>query len=132
MRLEMNDFQSISQYNKWDPYSNMDFKVGPEYSVAIGGPDRDGDIQFKVVKNHRRTFDWYIGFQKIMVIRWLDNDREVKFMIDGKKKISSDYEYMQKIIDYLKKLGQNNFEYIPFDDPADGLDTFDEDDMLDI
>ena len=132
MHLEMNDFNSMFQYNKWDPYSDMDFRTGPEYRVVIDGPDSDGDIHFKVTKNRRKTFDWYIGFQKIMVIRWLDDGKEVKFMLDGTKKLSSDIGYMQKITDYLKKLGQNNFEYIPFDDPAGGLDTFDEDDLLDI
>jgi len=132
MRLEMNDFNSISQYNKWDPYSNMDFKAGPEFSVVIDGPDPDGDILFKVMKNGRKTFDWYIGFQRILVIRWIGDDREVKFMLDGTKILHSDLEYMQKIMDYLERLGQNDFEYIPFDDPADGLDTFGEDDLLDI
>lgn len=131
MRLEMNDFSSISQYNKWVPHTNMNFRASSEYRVAIGGPDSVGDIHFKVMKNGRTTFDWYIGFQKIMVIRWLGTDKEVTFMLDGTRKLRCDHEYMQKIIDYLEKLGQNNFEYIPFE-PAEGLDTFDEDDLLDI
>jgi hypothetical protein len=109
----------------------MDFLAGPEYKVDIGGPDSDGDILFKVMKDGRKTFDWYVGYQSVMVIRWIGTDKEVTFMLDGMRKLRSDHEYMQKIIDYLKNLGQNNFEYIPFE-PAEGLDTFDEDDMLDI
>lgn len=110
----------------------MDFKFGRACRVVIDKPDSDGNILFKVIWDETCTFEWYIGFQSILVLRWLDDDKDVKFMLDGTKELRSDSEYMQKIIDYLKKLGQNNFRYIPFDDPAGGLETFDEDDLIDI
>ena len=73
---------------------------------------RDGDKYLTV-----NDFGWWIGCQHAIRLVW-SNDEEVILKPDRDIIISRDKKRMAEIVDYLRKLIDNKFEYTPFGEPG--------------
>lgn len=71
----------------------------------------DGDAYLSV-----NDFGWWIGCQHAIRLVW-GNDEEVILKPDRDIIISRDKKRMAEIVDYLRKLIDNKFEYTPFGEP---------------
>lgn len=74
--------------------------------------DGDGDAYLSV-----NDFGWWIGCQHAIRLVW-GNDEEVILKPDSDIKIRHDKKRMAEILDYLRKLIDNKFEYMPFGEPG--------------
>lgn len=79
--------------------------------VNIEG-DLDGDAYLSV-----NDFGWWIGCQHAIRLVWGDGE-EVILKPDSDITISHDKKRMAEILDYLRKLIDNKFEYTPFGEPG--------------
>lgn len=61
-------------------------------------------------------FGWLIGCQHAIRLVW-GNGEEVILKPDSDIKIRHDKKRMAEILDYLRKLIDNKFEYMPFGEP---------------
>ena len=73
--------------------------------------DLDGDAYLSV-----NDFGWWIGRQHAIRLVWGDGE-EVILKPDSDITISHDKKRMAEILDYLRKLIDNKFEYTPFGEP---------------
>ena len=73
---------------------------------------RDGDKYLTV-----NDFGWWIGCQHAIRLVWGDGE-EVILKPDSDIIISRDKKRMAEIVDYLRKLIDNKFEYTPFGEPG--------------
>ena len=73
--------------------------------------DIDGDAHLRV-----NDFEWWIGCQHAIRLVWGDGE-EVILKPDSDIKIRHDKKRMTEILDYLRKLIDNKFEYMPFGEP---------------
>ena len=71
----------------------------------------DGDAYLSV-----NGFGWWIGCQHAIRLVW-GNGEEVILKPDSDIKIRHDKKRMAEILDYLRKLIDNKFEYMPFGEP---------------
>lgn len=72
----------------------------------------DGDAYLSV-----NDFGWWIGCQHAIRLVW-GNGEEVILKPDSDIKIRHDKKRMAEILDYLRKLIDNKFEYMPFGEPG--------------
>ena len=61
-------------------------------------------------------FEWWIGYQHAIRLVW-DDGEEVILKPDSDVNIKRDKKRMAEIVDYLRKLIGNKFEYTPFGEP---------------
>ena len=73
----------------------------------------DGDDAYLSVND----FVWWIGCQHAIRLVW-GNGEEVILKPDRDIIISRDKKRMAEIVDYLRKLIDNKFEYTPFGEPG--------------
>ena len=71
----------------------------------------DGDAYLSV-----NDFGWWIGCQHAIRLVW-GGGEEVILKPDSDIKIRHDKKRMAEILDYLRKLIDNKFEYTPFGEP---------------
>lgn len=74
--------------------------------------DGDGDAYLSI-----NDSGWWIGCQHAIRLVW-SNDEEVILKPDSDIKIRHDKKRMAEILDYLRKLIDNKFEYMPFGEPG--------------
>lgn len=74
--------------------------------------DIDGDAYLTV-----NDFGWWIGCQHAIRLVW-DNGEEVILKPDRDITIRRDKKRMAEILNYLRKLIDNKFEYMPFGEPG--------------
>lgn len=86
--------------------------TGRNDSVSIEYYGDDGDAYLSV-----NDFGWWIGCQHAIRLVW-GNDEEVILKPDRDIIISRDKKRMAEIVDYLRKLIDNKFEYMPFGEPG--------------
>lgn len=87
--------------------------TGRNDSVSIEDyADGGGDAYLSV-----NDFSWWIGCQHAIRLVW-GNDEEVILKPDRDIIISRDKKRMAEIVDYLRKLIDNKFEYMPFGEPG--------------
>lgn len=86
--------------------------TGRNDSVSIEYYGDDGDAYLSV-----NDFGWWIGCQHAIRLVW-GNDEEVILKPDRDIIISRDKKRMAEIVDYLRKLIDNKFEYTPFGEPG--------------
>ena len=79
--------------------------------VNIEGDLGGGDAYLTV-----NDFGWWIGCQHAIRLVW-SNGEEVILKPDRDIIISCDKKRMAEIVDYLRKLIDNKFEYTPFGEP---------------
>lgn len=87
--------------------------TGRNDSVSIGDYVDGGDDSYLTVND----FGWWIGCQHAIRLVW-GNDEEVILKPDRDIIISRDKKRMAEIVDYLRKLIDNKFEYTPFGEPG--------------
>lgn len=80
--------------------------------VNIEGDLDGGDAYLSV-----NDFGWWIGCQHAIRLVWGDGE-EVILKPDSDITISHDKKRMAEILDYLRKLIDNKFEYTPFGEPG--------------
>ena len=85
--------------------------TGRNDSVSIEYYGSDGDACLRV-----NDFEWWIGYQHAIRLVW-DNGEEVILKPDRDVNIIRDKKRMAEIVDYLRKLIDNKFEYTPFGEP---------------
>ena len=73
--------------------------------------DIDGDAHLSV-----NDFGWWIGCQHAIRLVWGDGE-EVILKPDSDIKIRHDKKRMAEILDYLRRLVDNKFKYMPFGEP---------------
>ena len=73
--------------------------------------DLDGDAYLSV-----NAFGWWIGCQHAIRLVWSDGE-EVILKPDSDIKIRHDKKRMAEILDYLRRLIDNKFKYMPFGEP---------------
>lgn len=87
--------------------------TGRNDSVSIEDyVDGGGDSYLTV-----NDFGWWIGCQHAIRLVW-SNGEEVILKPDRDIIISRDKKSMAEIVDYLRKLIDNKFEYMPFGEPG--------------
>lgn len=87
--------------------------TGRNDSVSIEDyADGAGDSYLTV-----NDFGWWIGCQHAIRLVW-GNDEEVILKPDRDIIISRDKKRMAEIVNYLRKLIDNKFEYMPFGEPG--------------
>ena len=86
--------------------------TGRNDSVNIEEDLYDGDAYLSV-----NDFGWWIGCQHAIRLVW-GNGEEVILKPDSDIKIRHDKKRMAEILDYLRKLIDNKFEYMPFGEPG--------------
>lgn len=87
--------------------------TGRNDSVSIEYYGDDGGDAYLSVND----FSWWIGCQHAIRLVW-GNDEEVILKPDRDIIISRDKKRMAEIVDYLRKLIDNKFEYTPFGEPG--------------
>lgn len=87
--------------------------TGRNDSVSIEDYVDGGVVAYLSVND----FGWWIGCQHAIRLVW-GNDEEVILKPDRDIIISSDKKRMAEIVDYLRKLIDNKFEYTPFGEPG--------------
>lgn len=80
--------------------------------VNIEGDLDGGDAYLSV-----NDFGWWIGCQHAIRLVWGDGE-EVILKPDSDITISHDKKRMAEILDYLRKLIDNKFDYTPFGEPG--------------
>ena len=75
--------------------------------------DPDGGDAYLTVND----FGWWIGYQHAIRLIWHGGE-EVILKPDSDIKIVRDKKRMAEILDYLRKLIDNRFEYMPFGEPG--------------
>ena len=85
--------------------------TGRNDSVSIEYYGGDGDACLRV-----NDFEWWIGYQHAIRLVW-DNGEVVILKPDRDINIIRDKKRMAEIVDYLRKLIDNKFEYTPFGEP---------------
>lgn len=73
--------------------------------------DSDGDAHLSV-----NDFEWWIGCVHAIRLVWGDGE-EVILKPDSDIKIRHDKKRMAEILDYLRRLIDNKFKYMPFGEP---------------
>lgn len=87
--------------------------TGRNDSVSIEYYGDDGGDAYLSVND----FGWWIGCQHAIRLVW-GNGEEVILKPDRDIIISRDKKRMAEIVDYLRKLIDNKFEYMPFGEPV--------------
>ena len=85
--------------------------TGRNDSVSIEYYGGDGNAYLSV-----NDFGWWIGCQHAIRLVW-GNGEEAILKPDSDIKIRHDKKRMAEILDYLRKLIDNKFEYMPFGEP---------------
>ena len=91
--------------------------TGRNDSVSIEDYVDDGGDSYLTVND----FGWWIGCQHAIRLVW-SNGEEVILKPDRDIIISRDKKRMAEIVDYLRKLIDNKFEYTPFGEPGINLE----------
>lgn len=74
-------------------------------------PDSDDDAYFSTT-----NFGWWIGCQHAIKLTWSSGEETI-LKPDRNVKIKKDKEAQRKILDYLRRLIDNKFKYMPFGAP---------------
>lgn len=115
IHIEVRDYNSASDLD-----DNSSCAFGEIHYTGRGSsdrnyvrePDSDGDAYFATT-----NFGWWIGCQHAVKLTWVNTGEEVILKADKKVKLKKDKEAQKKVLDYLKRLIDNKFKYIPFGEP---------------
>lgn len=70
--------------------------------------DSEGDAYFATT-----NFGWWVGCQHAIKLKWSTGEEAI-LKPDRNVKIKKDKQAQKKILDYLRRLIDNKFKYIPF------------------
>ena len=110
--VKVYDYDTAALLEKRDTPTHAEIRyTGQNDLVNIEEDLADGDAYLSV-----NVFGWWIGCQHAIRLVW-DNGEEVILKPDSDIKIRHDKKRMAEILDYLRKLIDNKFEYMPFGEP---------------
>lgn len=112
--IEVRDYNSASDLAESNSCAYGDIHYTGRASSDrnyVREPDSDGDAYFATT-----NFGWWIGCQHAIKLTWSSGE-EVILKPDRNVKIKKDKEAQRKILDYLRRLIDNKFKYIPFGEP---------------
>ena len=110
--IKVYDYDTAALLEKRDTPTHAEIRyTGQNDLVNIEEDLADGDAYLSV-----NVFGWWIGCQHAIRLVW-DNGEEVILKPDSDIKIRHDKKRMAEILDYLRKLIDNKFEYMPFGEP---------------
>ena len=111
--VKVYDYNSATLLEKRTTSTHAEIRyTGRNDSVSIEYYGGDGDAYLSV-----NDFGWWIGCQHAIRLVWGDSE-EVILKPDRDIIISRDKKRMREIVDYLRKLVDNKFEYTPFVEPG--------------
>ena len=110
--VKVYDYDTAALLEKRDTPTHAEIRyTGQNDLVNIEEDLADGDAYLSV-----NVFGWWIGCQHAIRLVW-GNGEEVILKPDSDIKIRHDKKRMAEILDYLRKLIDNKFEYMPFGEP---------------
>lgn len=110
--IEVRDYNSARDLEENSSCASGDIHyTGRDHDVYVREPDSDGDAYFSTA-----NFGWWIGCQHAIKLTWSSGE-EVILKADKKVKLKKDKEAQKKVLDYLRKLIDNKFKYMPFGEP---------------
>lgn len=110
--IKVYDYDTAALLEKRDTPTHAEIRyTGRNDLVIIEEDFDDGDAYLGV-----NDFGWLIGCQHAIRLVW-GNGEEVILKPDSDIKIRHDKKRMAEILDYLRKLIDNKFEYMPFGEP---------------
>lgn len=115
IHIEVRDYDSARDLNDNSScaYSEIHYTGhGDSSRTYVREPDSDGDAYFATT-----NFGWWVGTQHAIKLTWVDGGEEVILKPDRNVKIKEDKSAQNKILDYLRRLIDNKFKYIPFGAP---------------
>lgn len=111
--VKVYDYDTAALLEKRDTPTHAEIRyTGRNDLVNIEEDLADGDAYLSV-----NNFGWWIGCQHAIRLVW-GNGEEVILKPDSDIKIRHDKKRMAEILDYLRKLINNKFEYMPFGEPG--------------
>ena len=111
--VKVYDYDTAALLEKRDTSAHAKIRyTGRNDLVSIEEDLGDGDALLSV-----NDFEWWIGCQHAIRLVW-GNGEEVILKPDSDIKIRHDKKRMAEILDYLRKLIDNKFEYTPFGEPG--------------
>lgn len=111
--VKVYDYDTAALLEKRDTSAHAKIRyTGRNDLVNIEEDLYDGDTYLSV-----NDFGWWIGCQHAIRLVW-GNGEEVILKPDSDIKIRHDKKRMAEILDYLRKLIDNKFEYMPFGEPG--------------
>lgn len=111
--VKIYDYDTAALLEKRDTRTHAEIRyTGRNDLVNIEEDFGDGNAYLTV-----NDFGWLIGCQHAIRLVWGD-DEEVILKPDRDIIISRDKKRMAEIVDYLRKLIDNKFEYTPFGEPG--------------
>ena len=110
--VKVYDYDTAALLEKRDTSTHAKIRyTGQNDLVNIEEDLGDGDAYLSV-----NDFGWWIGCQHAIRLVW-GNGEEVILKPDSDIKIRHDKKRMAEILDYLRKLIDNKFEYMSFGEP---------------
>ena len=110
--VKVYDYDTAALLEKRDTSAHAKIRyTGRNDSVSIKEDLDDSDALLSV-----NDFEWWIGCQHAIRLVW-GYGKEVILKPDSDIKIRHDKKRMAEILDYLRKLIDNKFEYMPFSEP---------------
>ena len=110
--VKVYDYDTAALLEKRDTSTHAKIRyTGQNDLVNIEEDLGDGDAYLSV-----NDFGWWIGCQHAIRLVW-SNGEEVILKPDSDIKIRHDKKRMAEILDYLRKLIDNKFEYMSFGEP---------------
>jgi len=114
IHIEVRDYNSASDLddNSSCAFGEIHYTGrGSSDSNYVREPDSDGDAYFATT-----NFGWWIGCQHAVKLTWSSGE-EVILKASRNVKLKKDKEAQKKVLNYLKRLIDNKFKYIPFGEP---------------
>ena len=115
IHIEVRDYNSASDLddNSSCAYGEIHYTGrGSSDRNYVREPDSDGDAYFGTT-----NFGWWIGCQHAVKLTWVNTGEEVILKASRNVKLKKDKEAQKKVLDYLRRLIDNKFKYIPFGEP---------------
>lgn len=129
IHIEVRDYNSASDLddNSSCAYNEIHYTGRGSSNTYVRDPDSDGDGYFSTT-----GFGWWVGCQHAIKLEWSTGEVAI-LKPDRNVKIKKDKEAQKKILDYLRRLIDNKFKYIPFGEPELKLElSGDETEFMDI
>ena len=109
--IKVYDYDTAALLEKRDTSAHAKIRYTGRNDLVNIEEDLDGDAYLSV-----NDFGWWIGCQHAIRLVWGDGE-EVILKPDSDITISHDKKRMAEILDYLRKLIDNKFKYMPFGEP---------------
>lgn len=114
IHIEVRDYNSAEELEECSSCAYGDIHYtgrGDSSRNGVREADSEGDAYFSTT-----NFGWWIGCQHAVKLTWSTGEEAI-LRPDRNVKIKKDKQAQKKILDYLRRLIDNKFKYIPFGEP---------------